>query len=108
MYDQSARLARAYRYSSIRALLPYALWLRTGLIGLFAAAGGVAMLAERTGEVGTSLAWLAGGAALVAYSWRRFAAATAALDVATGDEAAALTRRAPETNVRLAASPRAT
>jgi hypothetical protein len=105
MYDPSARRARAYRYSSTPALLPYALWLRAGLIGLFAAAGGLAMLVDGTGAVGTSLAWLAGGAALVAYSWRRFVAATAALDAATGDDAAASARRPGAPAVRRILTP---
>lgn len=85
--DPSARLARTFRYPSIRALFPYALWLQAGAAGMLAAAGGVATLVNAPGSVGSASAWLAAGVALTAYSWRRFAAAIAALDASIGDEA---------------------
>jgi len=85
--DPSARLARTFRYPSIRALFPYALWLQAGAAGMLAAAGGVATLVNVPGSVGPASAWLAAGVALTAYSWRRFAAAIAALDASIGDEA---------------------
>lgn len=108
MNDRSARLARASRYPSIRGLFPYALCLRAGIVGLIAAGGGVAALVDGTGAAAPALAWLAAGAALAAYSWRRLVAAMVPRDVPIRDDETAQAQGASEEGVRLAAAHHAT
>jgi hypothetical protein len=77
MNDHSAHMARAFRYPSIRRLVPEALCVRAGFVGLIAAGGGIAALAHGTSSAGAALAWLAVGAAMVAYSLHRLVSGTA-------------------------------
>jgi hypothetical protein len=84
--DASARMARAFRYPSARGLYPCALWLRAGLVGMLAAAGGIATLVVDAGAFVAALAWLAAGIALTAYAWHRFASAIATLDASLRDD----------------------
>jgi hypothetical protein len=76
------------RSNSIESVLPqtvrsawyaFGLWLRLVIVGLGMLATGVALLLERFSSPAPGLAWLVGGGAFAAFSWRRCQTALARL-----------------------------
>jgi hypothetical protein len=63
-----------------RAWYGFGLWLRVLIIGVGAAATGVALLLERTSALTPAVGYLVGGAILTAFAWLRGAAALRRVD----------------------------
>ena len=83
------RIAPDPRPRNQHALLAYGLWLRLALVGVLLVTGGAASLAARAPNALAALGASLGGVALVAFAWRRAAAALARLDAPAPDAPAA-------------------
>jgi hypothetical protein len=82
MDSRSNTIEPVLHYPARGAWYAFGLWLRLVIVGLGMLATGVALLLERTSSPAPGLAWLVGGGAFAAFSWRRCQTALARLHIA--------------------------